>query len=159
MDRVGRGDLGGADDRGNMQVALRGRRRPDAPRLVGEAHVQRARVGLRVHGDRLDAELAARANDAQRDLAAIGDEDLLKHRATLRGKKLGGKFQAFLMRKSFWPNSTAFPFCAKIATIVPECSASISFISFIASMMQSVCPARTTEPTSTNDGVSGLAAR
>jgi hypothetical protein len=34
-------------------------------------------------------------------------------------------------------------------------SDSISFISFIASMMQSVCPGRTIEPTSTNDGESG----
>ena len=50
------------------------------------------------------------------------------------------KSHVFLMRKSFWPNSTALPFCAKTSVIVPECSASISFISFIASTMQSVCP-------------------
>ncbi len=39
--------------------------------------------------------------------------------------------------------------------IVPDTSASISFISFIASMMQSVWPGRTIEPMSTNDGASG----
>jgi hypothetical protein len=30
-----------------------------------------------VHGDRLDAEFAAGAQDAKRDLAAVGDDDLV----------------------------------------------------------------------------------
>ena len=85
--------------------------RPDAHGLVGEAHVERARVGLGVHGHGADAELLASADDAQRDLTAVGDEDLLEHRPPA---------QAFLTRKSFWPNSTALPFCAKISTMVPE---------------------------------------
>ena len=45
---------------------------------------------------------------------------------------------AFLMRKSFCPYSMLFPFWAKISTTVPAHSASISFISFIASMMHRV---------------------
>jgi hypothetical protein len=36
-------------------------------------------VGGGMHGDRLDAHFAAGALDAQRDLAAIGDQDLLEH--------------------------------------------------------------------------------
>jgi hypothetical protein len=36
------------------------------------------RVGLAVHDDALDPELAARADDAQRDLAAVRDEDLIE---------------------------------------------------------------------------------
>src|SRR5512132_2693060 len=45
-------------------------------------HRKAVRVGLAVYDDRLDAELAAGANDAKRDLAAIGDEDLIEgHRA------------------------------------------------------------------------------
>ena len=63
VDRVGGGDLGGADDRRDVEVALGGRGRADAHGLVGEAHVERARVDLGVDGDRLDAELAARAED------------------------------------------------------------------------------------------------
>ena len=59
---------------------MRGGGGADAHGLVGEAHVERARVGLGVDGDGLDAELAAGAQDAQRDLAAVGDEDLLEHR-------------------------------------------------------------------------------
>ena len=36
-------------------------------------------VGGGVHGDGGDAELAAGALDAQRDLAAVGDQDLVEH--------------------------------------------------------------------------------
>ena len=56
----------------------------------------------------------------------------------------------------FTRNSTLLPFCAKASVTVPAHSASISFMSFIASMMQSVWPGRTTEPTSTNGGASGV---
>ena len=80
MDRVGAGDLRGADDRRHAQVAVGAARRPDADVLVGEPDVQRVLVGLGVDRDRLDAELAAGADDAQRDLAAVGDQDLLEHR-------------------------------------------------------------------------------
>ena len=79
MDRVGAGDLGGADDRRHAQIAVGAARRADADVLVGEADVQRVLVGLGVDGDGLDAELAAGADDAQGDLAAVGDEDFLEH--------------------------------------------------------------------------------
>ena len=46
--------------------------------LVGEAHVQRVAVGLGVDRDRADPHLVAGADDAHRDLAAVGDEDLLE---------------------------------------------------------------------------------
>jgi hypothetical protein len=36
------------------------------------------RVGLAVHEHGLDAQLAARADDAERDLAAVRDEDLIE---------------------------------------------------------------------------------
>jgi hypothetical protein len=36
-------------------------------------------ISRRVHGDGLDAEFLAGPQDAQRDLAAIGDEDFLEH--------------------------------------------------------------------------------
>ena len=43
-----------------------------------------ARSASRVRDDGLDAERAAGAQDAQRDLAAIGDEDALEHQSTPR---------------------------------------------------------------------------
>ena len=41
-------------------------------------------VGGRMHRDGGDAHLLAGAMDAQRDLAAIGDEDFLEHRRATR---------------------------------------------------------------------------
>ena len=43
----------------DVEVALRGGRRPDRDRLVGETDVSGLPVGLRVDGDGRDAELGA----------------------------------------------------------------------------------------------------
>jgi len=79
MNRLGAGDLAGRDDRGEVQVALPRRRRADAHGLVGHADVHRVGVGGRMDGDGPDAHLAAGADHPQRDLAAVGDEDLVEH--------------------------------------------------------------------------------
>ena len=70
---------------GHVQVAVGAARRTDADVLVGEPDVQRVLVRLGIDGDRLDAQLAAGMDDAQRDLAAVGDQDLLEHRAIYAG--------------------------------------------------------------------------
>ena len=49
--------------------------------LVGEPHMHCVGVGGRVNGDRPDAHVAAGAVDPERDLAAIGDQNLLEHQA------------------------------------------------------------------------------
>ena len=49
VDRLRIGDLGRRDDRGDVEVALRRRRRPDAHRFVGERDVLRVAVGLGMH--------------------------------------------------------------------------------------------------------------
>ena len=72
MNGIDIGNFGGADNGGNIQVAVRQLRRADADRLIGKAHVQRVPVGIAVDRHRADAQLLAGANDAQRDLAAIG---------------------------------------------------------------------------------------
>ena len=79
MDGVDVGDLGGADDRGNVEIAARAFGRADADGFVGEAHVQAVAVGFRIDGDGLDAQILAGADDANGDLAAIGDQDFLEH--------------------------------------------------------------------------------
>ena len=78
MDGVGARDLGGADDGGDVQVRLRRGRGADADALVSELHVQRVGVRHRVDGHRRNAELTTRADHAQRDLATVGDQDLLE---------------------------------------------------------------------------------
>ena len=65
--------------RGMLRYESRAGARADADIVVGKAHVQRLAVGLGVHRHRLDVELAARADDAQRDLAAVGDQNFLEH--------------------------------------------------------------------------------
>ena len=59
------------------------------------------------------------------------------------------------MRKRTSPYWTGVQSSATQAVIVPDFSALISFITFIASMMQSVWPMETVEPTSTKLGASG----
>ena len=63
------------------------------------------------------------------------------------------------MTTSGWPNSTGWPFSTRICFTTPLLSDSISFMSFIASMMHSVSPACTVSPTSTNGFAPGEAAR
>ena len=79
MDRLGARLLGRLDDLGDVQVALGRHRRADQEGLVGLAHVRGVAVDLRVDGDRADAHLLQRAGDADRDLAAVCDQDLLEH--------------------------------------------------------------------------------
>jgi len=79
MNRLGAGDLAGGDDRGDVEIALGRGRRADAHALVGQAHVHGAGVGFRVHGDGGDSHFLAGAVNAKRDLAAVGDEDLVEH--------------------------------------------------------------------------------
>ncbi len=49
--------------------------RADAHRLVGEADVRQLAVGVRVDGDRLQAQRVAGADHAGGDLRPVGDED------------------------------------------------------------------------------------
>jgi hypothetical protein len=45
--------------------------------LVGQSHVARFAVGIRIDGNRLDAHLAGGLDDAAGDFAAVGDQDLV----------------------------------------------------------------------------------
>jgi hypothetical protein len=63
-----------------VEIALARRRRAQPIRLVADLDVQRAGVGIRIDGDRPNAHPPRGARDAARDLSAIGDQDLVKHR-------------------------------------------------------------------------------
>jgi len=86
VNRLRIGYLGRRDDRGNVEVAQRRRRRADTDRLVGERHIFCVAVGFRVNDDGLDAHLATGALDAQRDLAAVCDQDLVEQLVGLSGQ-------------------------------------------------------------------------
>ena len=66
------------DDRLAQQVALGGRRRPQPHRLVRHLDMQRRRVGIRIDRDGPDPHPAACLDDPARDLAAVGDQNLVE---------------------------------------------------------------------------------
>ena len=67
----------------DAQIAFGRCGRPDVRGFVGHTHMERSAIGIRVDGDARDPHLAQRANDAHRNLAAIGDQDLAEHEAEL----------------------------------------------------------------------------
>ena len=69
VDRRGAGGARGFED--GVAVEVGGR---EAHGLVGVADVRRVRVGVDVDGDAADAHAMRAAEDAPRDLAAIGDQ-------------------------------------------------------------------------------------
>ncbi len=76
---VGARDLAGGKEARDVEVAVGGRRRADAYALVGEADMHGVGVRRRVDGHGRDAELLARALDAQRDLTPVCDQNLVEH--------------------------------------------------------------------------------
>ena len=80
MNRIGAGDFRGTDDRRHVQIAVPARGRADADVLVGEADVERVLVGLGIDGHGLDPQFAARTDDAQGNLTAVRNQNLLEHR-------------------------------------------------------------------------------
>ena len=79
MDCLGSGTLGDRKQVRAGEIGFGWPRRTARERLIGQAHVQRVAVCLRVDGHGRDAELATGANDPNRDLAAVRDQDLSKH--------------------------------------------------------------------------------
>src|SRR3989449_1583225 len=78
MDPVRAGAFSQVHDRLHVEKALH-RAGADEVRLVGLLHEDGGGVALRVYRDGPDPELPAGADDAHGDLAAVGDEDSLKH--------------------------------------------------------------------------------
>src|SRR5205807_9338758 len=143
----------GGDGRG--PELARGRRRgAEQNRAVRKADVRAELVRRRVDRDRLDAELVQRADHAHRDLAAVRNQDTREHQRASSGAPVTGSSSNMSC-----PNSTGSAFSTWIARTTPAASAFTSFISFIASRMQSVCPCATASPTSTKGGAPGCGAR
>src|SRR3546814_3047759 len=75
------GFLCDADELIAKKIALRGRRRAKAIRLVGHLDMQRPGIGVGIDRNRLDPHLARGLDDAAGDFAAIGDQYFLEHQA------------------------------------------------------------------------------
>ena len=143
VDRVAAGDQRRRDDRRRREVRALRVGRADADRLVGELDRQRVAVRLAVGDDRLDAERPAGAQDAQRDLAAVGDEDLAEHRLRRPRPAADG---ASSMTISSWPYSTASPGSTRLAPTMPSTGATTSWATPSMSTTPSRSPARTRVP-------------
>src|SRR5262249_8523675 len=85
MNGVDIGNLGGADDRRDVEITARALRRTDTDSLVGKTRVQAVAVGFGIYRDGANPEFLASAYHPQGDLAAIGDEDLPKRCGWQRG--------------------------------------------------------------------------
>ena len=85
MERVRAAGSCGVDDARDGEITLGGRCRANRDGAIGGGDMRRERIGFRVHGDRLDAELAAGANDPQRDFAVIAAAGVLP--ALLLGRR------------------------------------------------------------------------
>ena len=55
--------------------------------FVGQAYVQRLAVHFGVHGNGGNSHVAAGADDAHGDLAAVGDQDFVEHRGSIISRK------------------------------------------------------------------------
>ena len=111
--------------------------------VVGHPHVRRARVRLRVDGDGLEPEVAARPDDPDRDLPGGGDQDQ----------------EPSSMTATAWPAWTASSLPTRNSTSVPPTSASTSWKFFMISTSPIVAPADTVSPSSQNGSESGSGRR
>ena len=162
MDRIDVAYFRGAHDAIDLQVTFGTGRCADANRFIGQLDVERIDIRFRINSERPDSQLLASADDAQGNLAPIRDENFLKHSSAslpaAERDQPSCKLRYFT-RKRTWPNWTGLPFSATTSAITPFISALISFMTFIASMMQTTLSSVTSLPTSTNEGLSGDPAR
>ncbi len=85
MHAVGAAALDGVEDLLGLQIAVGRGLAPEGVGLVGESDVEGVAVELAVDGDRGDAELLARTDHTDGDLAPIGDQNLCEHAIWLQG--------------------------------------------------------------------------
>ena len=78
MDRLRAAGLRRCDDLLDDEVGVLRRRRADVHRLIGLAHMQALRIGIRIDSDGLVARLLRAADDPQRDLATVGNQHLVE---------------------------------------------------------------------------------
>ena len=90
VDRIATRRPGGVDDPVDVEVGLGGCGAAEADRVVGQFDGHRPGVGLAVDDDRGGADLMARPDHADGDLAAVGDEHAGHHaRLTISGPPRG----------------------------------------------------------------------
>src|SRR5450756_586328 len=111
MHRVGAAGFCRRDDRLDVEIGLRRQRLADPHRFIRLVHMDRDAVGGRIDGDHAETEPARGAQDAQADLAAVGDQDLAERphlhcsahgRATENCMRWGARASASRQIASTW---------------------------------------------------------
>ena len=80
MDRLRAHRSGDFDNAIAAQITLLRRRRPETMCFIASGDVKCAGIGVRIHRDGADSHAPRGARDAASDLAAIGDQNAVKHR-------------------------------------------------------------------------------
>ena len=84
MNRHRIGHFGGADDRRHIQIAVGGRRRPDADRFIRQADVLEVPIYRGMYGDGADAEFPAGPQNPQGDFPPVGDHHFVQHSGVIQ---------------------------------------------------------------------------
>jgi hypothetical protein len=100
-------DFGGADYVGDSQIAVGRLGGADAVRLVGEIEIVAAAIRFAEDGHRFDAQLAASADNPQRDFPAISDKDSLIHNRSNEYEQVCGMASNVRRRGHVKPSRTA----------------------------------------------------
>lgn len=85
MHGLSTGALDGIQECIDTQVALPGRRGAEPDCHVGLANMTCVGIGVAEHRDRTDPHGLQRADDAHRDLAAVGDQDRIEGLRRIHG--------------------------------------------------------------------------
>ena len=91
MHGIGAGDFAGGEQRRDVEITVLGGGRPDADALIGQAHMHGVFIRRGVHRDGGNAELLASPQYPQRDLSAVGDQNLVEHRSGSRARMANGE--------------------------------------------------------------------
>jgi hypothetical protein len=142
---VGPAGARGLDDRAHVQVGLARGRRADLHRLIGHADVRRRLVGLAVDRHGLEPEVVSGTDDADGDLAAVGDEDPPHSPSSTTATACPAETVSSVSTRNF--------------ESVPPISASTGWKFFMISTRPMVSPAATASPSFLNGSLSGSGRR
>ncbi len=89
VDSVDIADFGGGDDAIDFEITLCAGSWADAYGFVGGLDVKGVVIGFGVDGEGTDSEVFTSADDAEGDLASVGDEDFVEHVWEVGGGEAG----------------------------------------------------------------------
>ena len=89
MNRLRTRTSSNVEDQITAEIGFCSRGRPQAIRLVRFKDMKRSTVRVRIDGNRMDAKLTTAPQDAERDLATIGDQNLANSYSSVRHGKKG----------------------------------------------------------------------